>query len=63
VAKHLAEHKIKRAVLITDGYVGEPHGSNADILKAARIGVALTPGESTRNDLQDIARFWTELTD
>jgi hypothetical protein len=50
-------------VLITDGYVGQPHGPNADTLKAARIGVALTPGESARNDLQDIARFWTELTD
>ena len=63
VAEHLAEHKIKRAVLITDGYVGQPHGLNADILKAARIGVALTSGQSTRSDLQDVADLWTELTD
>ncbi len=63
VAEHMDAKKIKRAVLITDGYVGQPRGAIAKTLSAARLGVALTPNRSTKKDLQDVTDHWATLTD
>ena len=48
VTAHLRRHRVRRAVLITDGYVGEPAGADAQVLRAARLGVAYVPGHDTR---------------
>jgi predicted metal-dependent peptidase len=48
VTAHLRRHRVRRAVLITDGYVGDPAGADAQVLRAARLGVAYVPGHDTR---------------
>jgi hypothetical protein len=61
VAEHMRDHRIRRAVLVTDGYVGHPEGRDHETLFGATLGVALTPGNSTRNDLADVTRHWVQL--
>lgn len=39
VTRHMARHKVKRAVVLTDGYVGQAGPAGAQWLKAARLGV------------------------
>jgi hypothetical protein len=61
VAAHIARHGVKRAVLLTDGFVGRARGSHERALSSARLGAALTPGYSTRTDLAPFVRYWAEL--
>jgi hypothetical protein len=61
VAAHIARHRVKRAVLLTDGYVGRARGSHEQALSSAYLGVALTPELSTPNDLAPFVRHWAEL--
>jgi hypothetical protein len=61
VAAHMRTHNVRRALLVTDGYVGRPVGAHLETLARAKIGVALTPGFSTRGDLLDVADHWTEF--
>jgi hypothetical protein len=60
VAAHMRVHRVRRAVLLTDGWVGRPGPSSAEALEAVRLGVALTPA-SNRNDLETYVRHWAEL--
>lgn len=62
VANHMIRHKVKRALIVTDGYVGTPGATGDAWMKTARIAVALTPGASLRRDLEPYTDFWTELT-
>jgi hypothetical protein len=61
VARHVEEGHIRRAVLLTDGYVGRPRGHVAEVLRRTRLGVALTPGNSSRADLDGFAAVWAQL--
>ena len=61
VAKHIHEHRVRRAVLITDGYVGSPAGAHLSVLQDTKLGIALIPGNSTREDLANVANCWTQL--
>jgi hypothetical protein len=61
VAAHIARHGVKRAVLLTDGFVGRARGSHERALGSAHLGAALTPGYSTRADLAPFVRDWAEL--
>jgi hypothetical protein len=61
VAAHIATHNVRRAVLLTDGFVGRARGCYEDALCSAHIGVALTPGYSARTDLEPLVRHWAEL--
>lgn len=63
VGEHMMKHRIRRAVIITDGFVGPVGAEHLEYFKSCHIGVALTPGHSTRHDLQQIARCWVELKD
>ena len=54
VAQHIADNHIKRACVVTDGYVGRPHGVDHETLAKTRLGVALTDS-STRSDLTEVA--------
>jgi hypothetical protein len=60
VAVHMRDHRVRRAVLLTDGWVGRPRSSSAEALAAVRLGVALTSA-SNRNDLEPYVRHWAEL--
>jgi hypothetical protein len=61
VAEHMRDHRIRRAVVVTDGYVGHPEGLDHETLAGATLGVALTPGNSTRHDLADVTKHWVQL--
>jgi hypothetical protein len=61
VAEHMRDHRIRRAVLVTDGYVGHPEGLDQETLAGATLGVALTPGDSTRDDLAGVTNHWAQL--
>lgn len=39
VTRHMARHKVRRAVVLTDGFVGQAGPVGAEVLKAARLGV------------------------
>ena len=58
VAAHMARHRVRRAVLLTDGFVGKPGASASQTLGSAVLGVALTPGNRLRTDLQAYTRHW-----
>src|SRR5439155_26921666 len=62
VAEHARGHRVSRAVLITDGYVGRPDGAHRETLAGIVLGVALTPDNATRDDLADVADHWVELS-
>jgi hypothetical protein len=53
VAEHARRHGVKRAVLITDGYVGRARGIDAETLGGMRLAVAYTGGSNPR----DLAPF------
>jgi hypothetical protein len=61
VASHMARHRIRRAVLLTDGAVGRPGETARATLAGAVVGVALTPGYNIRHDLEPVVRHWAEL--
>jgi hypothetical protein len=60
VAAHMKDHGVRRAVLLTDGWVGRPGTGAARTLAAVRLGVALTPA-ANRSDLKQFVRHWAEL--
>jgi hypothetical protein len=63
VADHMGRHKVRRAVIVTDGYVGRPGASASAVLSDAVVGVAITPGNSTRADLESVTDHWINLTE
>lgn len=62
VAAHIRQHGVRRAVIVTDGYVGRPTGLDAATLRDAEIAVVLTPGPGNRGDLGDFAKHWGQLS-
>jgi hypothetical protein len=61
VAAHIALHRVRRAVLVTDGFVGRPGLTAGQTLSRTILGVALTPGSSLRTDVERFTRFWAQL--
>lgn len=61
VARHMRDHRVRRAVIITDGYVGTPGATSRATLESCRIGVALTGPATTRKDLDAFADHWIDL--
>lgn len=55
VADHMAQHRVRRACLVTDGWVGRPRGSRRKTLQAARIAVAYAGGGVSTTDLDGLA--------
>ncbi|NBX25774.1 MAG: hypothetical protein EBQ99_06960 [Planctomycetes bacterium] len=62
VGEHMAAHRVRRAVLVTDGYVGRPGATSQLALMKAIVGVAITPGLSNRDDLNDVTDHWADLS-
>ena len=61
VAKHIQTNQVRRALLITDGWVGEAKGQHHDILQSTKLAVAYM-GESTNmHDLALVADFTAVL--
>lgn len=61
VTDHMDKNNIRRAVLVTDGFVGAPSLGSSAILKRSQIGVALTPGCTTREDIEQFVKVWSQL--
>ncbi len=61
VARHIVDHHVRRACVITDGFVGWPSGRLHDTLSRTRLGVALIDGNCTRDHLAEVANAWAVL--
>ena len=62
VAEHMQTHRVNRAVLVTDGWVGTPCGSHHDVLKQAKLGVAYMGQCPNQTDLQAVANHTATLS-
>lgn len=49
VTAHVASHRVRRAVIVTDGHFSEPSAAGAAALGMAHVAVILTPGGSRRS--------------
>jgi len=61
VAMHMQEHGVRRAVIVTDGFVGRPGVQSREILERCRLGVALLGRATHRGDLAPVANHWLDL--
>ena len=61
VAGHIREHRVRQAVILTDGFVGAPCGDDAKVLRDTRLGVGLVGDMQTGSDLADVADEWVTL--
>ena len=61
IAEHIRSNRIRRAVLVTDGYVGVPSSDDESLLSKTRLGVALVPPPSIRDYLQGVTDAWAQL--
>lgn len=62
VAHHMATHRIRRALLVTDGWVGTPIGEHHRTLAGARLAVAFMGNNFNTADLSTVANHTTTLS-
>jgi hypothetical protein len=53
---------IRRALIVTDGWVGKPRGQHHQTLSAAKLAVALLGTSTNASDLSEVTNFTTPLT-
>jgi hypothetical protein len=61
VAEHMTRNRVTRALLITDGWVGTPHGEHFDTLAKARLAVAYLGSSFNQTDLESVANHTSIL--
>ena len=61
VTRHMARHKVKRAVLLTDGEVGRVGPAGEKLLKAARLGVGYVGDWISERELAPFADATSRL--
>lgn len=61
VAEHMAAHDIRRALIVTDGWVGSPKGQHRRTLENAQLAVAYLGLEPNRDDLSGLANHTDTL--
>ena len=61
VASHMQQNAVRRAVIITDGWVGQPKGAHRNTLAAAKLGVAYLGSSTNESDLAAVADHSTQL--
>jgi hypothetical protein len=54
VAEHMATNSIRRACVVTDGWVGKAGGRHFNTLARAKLGVALVGDSVNSNDLSEV---------
>ena len=62
VAEHMEAKRIRRALIVTDGWVGKPRGRHLQTLSAATLAVALLGASTNTVDLSAVADFTAPLT-
>ena len=55
VARHMAARRVRRALLVTDGWVGPPRGQHHRTLESARLAVAYLGANTNQADLGAVA--------
>jgi hypothetical protein len=60
VAEHMDKHKVNRALLVTDGWVGKPKGPHLETLTRSKLAVAYLGNSVNQIDLQPVANY-TEI--
>ncbi|MBT5873337.1 MAG: hypothetical protein HOH43_07940, partial [Candidatus Latescibacteria bacterium] len=61
IAEHMKNNKVRRACIITDGWVGEPRGGHFATLTKSRLGVAYAGNSINTNDLSGVANHTATL--
>ena len=61
VAAHIAANRVRRALLITDGWVGAPEGQHEQTLRAAQLAVAYLGDNTNQKDLESVANQTAKL--
>lgn len=61
VAEHMARQRVRHALVITDGWVGQPHGEHRATLQSARLAVALVGESATLDDLSAVTNHHAHL--
>lgn len=61
VAEHIQTKRVRCALLITDGWVGQPRGEQLRILANTRLAVAYLGRSTNTQDLQAVARYTATL--
>jgi hypothetical protein len=56
VAEHMSRNHVRRAVVLTDGWVGKPAGEHLQTLRQVHLAVAYLGQNVNTNDLADVAR-------
>ena len=62
VAAHIEENRVRRALIVTDGWVGAPHAHHHQTLSKTKLAVAFLGNATTANDLANVANFTAHLT-
>jgi len=61
VAEHMNANRVRRALLVTDGWVGKPRGQHLGTLAAAKLAVAFLGANLNQTDLKDVANYTATL--
>jgi len=61
VAEHMAHNNVKRALIVTDGWVGSPRGQHLKTLAQSRLAVAYLGNNFNDGDLTSVARHTAVL--
>ena len=61
VAAHMAAKRVRRALLITDGYVGKAYGQHKRTLGEVQLAVAFLGSNVTHHDLSELANHTAHL--
>ena len=62
VAEHMEANRIRRTLIVTDGWVGRPRGQHHQTLSTAKLAVALLGNSTNASDLSEVANFTVPLT-
>jgi hypothetical protein len=62
VAEHMEAHRVRRAVVVTDGWVGRPQGRHRQTLQAVHLAVAYLGPAPHTEDLSAVANHCAFLT-
>ena len=55
IAEHMKTNDVRRACIITDGWVGEPRGGHHETMSKAKLGVAYAGDPPNTTDLSDVS--------
>lgn len=62
VAEHMVAHRVRRALIVTDGWVGKPCGQHRRTLAEAKLAVAFLGTNLNQTDLADVANHTATLS-